>query len=41
MEHRRGQLKGVAHSAECKVTVHNRNGVLTLAIKDVNREPAP
>jgi hypothetical protein len=36
MEHRRGQLKGGARSAECKVTVYNMNGVLTLAIKDVN-----
>jgi hypothetical protein len=36
MEHRRGQLKGRVHSAECNVTVHNRNGVLNLAIKKVN-----
>jgi hypothetical protein len=36
MEHRRAQLKGGARSAECNVTVNNRNGVLTLAIKDVN-----
>jgi hypothetical protein len=36
MEHRRGQLKRGVRVASCNVTVHNRNGCLTLAIKDVN-----
>jgi hypothetical protein len=35
-EYRKGQLKRGVRVAECNVTVHNRNGVLTLEIRNVN-----